>query len=262
MIGIDLAGKTALILGVTNGRSLGWAIADQLLKAGARCAFSYQGERLRGDIEKLTASHEGSLLEQCDVTVEADLERLFGRIKAEFGHLDYIVHAVAYAPRGAMEGRFLDTSTEDWNIALSVSAYSFVSVARHAEPLLREGSSLVTLTYYASQRVVPKYNVMGVAKAALEASTRYLAYELGEKGIRVNAISAGPMRTIAARSIPGFGSMYDKAAKQAALRRNATQEEVGKLGLFLLSDLSSGITGEVSYVDAGYNIIAMTGEPS
>ena len=257
MAHIDLTGKTALVLGVTNARSLGWAIGEQLLRAGARAGFGYQGERLRGDLEKLTSSHEGAWTEQCDVTVETDLERLFSRVKNEFGQLDMIVHSVAYAPRGAMEGRFLDTTPEDWNTALSVSAYSLVSVARHAEPLLRAGSSVVTLTYYASQKVVPKYNVMGVAKAALEASTRYLAYELGKAGVRVNAISAGPMRTVAARSIPGFGRMYDKAAGMAMLGRNATQEEVGKLGLFLLSDLASGITGEVTYVDAGYNAMGM-----
>ncbi len=257
MISIDLTGKTALVMGVTNARSLGWAIGEQLLKAGARCAFSYQGERLRGDIEKLTAAHENVLTEQCDVTVEADLERLFQRVREEFGSLDYIVHSIAYAPRQSMEGRFLDTTAEDWNTALSVSAYSLVSVARHAEPLLNQGGSIVTLTYYASQKVVPKYNVMGIAKAALEASTRYLAYELGKKQVRVNAISAGPMRTVAARSIPGFGSMYEKAATMSMLGRNATQEEVGKLGLFLLSDLASGITGEVTYVDAGYNAMGM-----
>ena len=257
MITIDLSGKTALVMGVTNARSLGWAIGEQLLSAGARCAFSYQGERLKGDMDKLLAGRDGTWAQQCDVTVEADLERLFTRVREEFGHLDYIVHSIAFAPRAAMEGRFIDTTAEDWNTALSVSAYSLVSVARHAEPLLREGGAIVTLTYYASQKVVPKYNVMGIAKAALEASTRYLAYDLGKKNVRVNAISAGPMRTVAARSIPGFGSMYDKAAGMAMLGRNATQEEVGKLGLFLLSDLSSGITGEVTYVDAGYNAMGM-----
>ncbi|PYE51868.1 enoyl-ACP reductase FabI [Deinococcus yavapaiensis] len=257
MIGIDLTGKTALVLGVTNARSLGWAIGEQLIKAGAKVAFSYQGERLRADIEKLAAPHSDTFTEQCDVTVEADLARLFERVREEFGGLDYIVHSVAFAPRPAMDGRFIDTTPEDWNTALSVSAYSLVSVARHAEPLLRDGGAIVTLTYYASQKVVPKYNVMGIAKAALEASTRYLAYELGKKNVRVNAISAGPMRTVAARSIPGFGSMYEKAAAMSMLGRNATQEEVGKLGLFLLSDLASGITGEVTYVDAGYNAMGM-----
>ncbi|AFZ67644.1 enoyl-(acyl-carrier-protein) reductase (NADH) [Deinococcus peraridilitoris DSM 19664] len=257
MIPIDLTGKKALVMGVTNARSLGWAIGEQLLKAGATCAFSYQGERLKGDMDKLTAPHPNAWTEACDVTVEAELERLFARVREEMGGLDYIVHSIAFAPRAAMDGRFIDTTPEDWNTALSVSAYSLVSVARHAEPLLNEGGSIVTLTYYASQKVVPKYNVMGIAKAALEASTRYLAYELGKKNVRVNAISAGPMRTVAARSIPGFGSMYDKAAAMSMLGRNATQEEVGKLGLFLLSDLGSGITGEVTYVDAGYNAMGM-----
>jgi len=257
MISLDLSGKKALIMGVTNERSLAWAIAHQLLQAGAQCIFSYQGERLRPNVEKLVKDYPESLLELCDVAHDADLERLFARIGTEMGGLDMIVHAVAYAPRASMEGRFVDTTLEDYQTALGVSAYSLVSVTRHAEPLLRSGSSIVTLTYYASQRVVAKYNVMGIAKAALEASVRYLAYELGPKNIRVNAISAGPMRTIAGTSIPGFRDMFAKAAETAALKRNATQEEAGKLGLFLLSDLASGITGEVSFVDAGYNIMGM-----
>jgi enoyl-[acyl-carrier protein] reductase I len=257
MIAIDFAGKNALIMGVSNEKSLGWAIAEQLLAAGARCIFSYQGERLLRNLEKVTAGHPNVLLEPCDVTVEADLERLFAKISSEMGSLDMLVHSVAYAPRASMEGRFIDTTLEDYHTAMSISAYSLISVTRHAEPLLNTGSSIITLTYYASQRVVPKYNVMGVAKAALEASVRYLAAELGPKNTRVNAISAGPMRTVAAKSIPGFTAMYEKAAQTAAMKRNATQEEVGKLGLFLLSDLSSGITGEISYVDAGYNIMGM-----
>lgn len=257
MISLDLSGKVALVMGVTNERSLAWAIGHQLLQAGARCIFSYQGERLLSGLEKLTKAYPETLFEVCDVTQESDLERLFARIGSEMGGLDMIVHAIAYAPRASMEGRFLDTTLEDYQIALGVSAYSLVSVTRHAEPLLRSGSSIVTLTYYASQRVVAKYNVMGIAKAALEASVRYMAYELGSKNIRVNAISAGPMRTIAGSSIPGFRDMFAKAAATAALGRNATQEEAGKLGLFLLSDLSSGITGEVSFVDGGYNIMGM-----
>ena len=257
MISLDLSGKVALVMGVTNERSLAWAIGHQLLQAGARCIFSYQGERLLSGLEKLTKAYPETLFEVCDVTQESDLERLFARIGSEMGGLDMIVHAIAYAPRASMEGRFLDTTLEDYQTALGVSAYSLVSVTRHAEPLLRSGSSIVTLTYYASQRVVAKYNVMGIAKAALEASVRYMAYELGSKNIRVNAISAGPMRTIAGSSIPGFRDMFAKAAATAPLGRNATQEEAGKLGLFLLSDLSSGITGEVSFVDGGYNIMGM-----
>ena len=257
MISIDLSDKTALVMGVANARSLGWAIAQQLLEAGCKVGFSYQGERLKPELEKLLAGKENTWIAQADATSEDDLSALFARAKEEFGHLDYLVHSIGYAPREAMEGRFLDTTPADWNTALSVSAYTLVSIARHAEPLLREGGSIISLTYHASQQVVPKYNVMGVAKAALEAATRYLASELGAAGVRVNCISAGPMRTIAARSIPGFGEMYDKAAKAAPLGRNATPAEVGKLALFLLSDLGSGITGEVVYVDAGAHIMTM-----
>lgn len=256
-IPLDLSGKTALVMGVANARSLGWAIAEQLLAAGATVAFSYQGERLRPELEKLTAQYPDTLLQQADATSEEDLAALFARIQSELGGLDAVVHSIAYAPREAMEGRFVDTTPADWSTALNVSAYSLVSICRHAEPLLREGSSVISLTYHASQKVVPKYNVMGVAKAALEAATRYLAAELGSKGVRVNTISAGPMRTIAARSIPGFAGMYEKAAASAPLGRNATPQEVGKLGLFLLSDLSSGITGQTVYVDAGSSIMAI-----
>jgi enoyl-[acyl-carrier protein] reductase I len=262
MISIDLSDKTALVMGVANARSLGWAIADKLLDAGCKVGFSYQGERLKPELEKLLAGRTGAghpqtWIMQADATSEDDLTALFAKAKEEFGHLDYLVHSIGFAPREAMEGRFIDTTAADWNTAMSVSAYTLVSITRHAEPLLREGGSIVSLTYHASQQVVPKYNVMGVAKAALEAATRYLASEMGAAGVRVNCISAGPMRTIAARSIPGFGGMYDKAAKAAPLGRNATPEEVGKLALFLLSDLGSGITGEVVYVDAGAHIMTM-----
>ncbi|MFD2608585.1 enoyl-ACP reductase [Deinococcus taklimakanensis] len=256
-VSIDLTGKTALVMGVTNSRSLGWAIAEQLLKAGARVGFLYQSERLRADLEKLTAPHPGTWIQEGDATNEAQLAALFERAKTEFGTLDMLVHSIAFAPRGAMEGRFLDTTPEDWNTALSVSAYTLVSAARHAEPLLNPGASIVSLTYHASQQVVPKYNVMGVAKAALEAATRYLAADFGEREIRVNTISAGPMRTVAARSIPGFGTLYDKGARNSAFGRNATSEEVGKLALFLLSDLGSGVTGQTMYVDAGLSIMTV-----
>lgn len=256
-VSLDLSGKTALVMGVANARSLGWAIAEQLLAAGATVAFSYQGERLRPELEKLTAAYPATLLQRADATSEEDLSALFARLGEELGGLDALVHAIAYAPREAMEGRFIDTTPADWATSLNVSAYSLVSVCRHAEPLLREGSSVVSLTYHASQQVVPRYNVMGVAKAALEAATRYLAADLGPKGVRVNAISAGPMRTIAARSIPGFSSMYEKAAAQSPLGRNVTPQEVGQLGLYLLSGLSSGVTGQTVYVDAGSSIMAM-----
>jgi enoyl-[acyl-carrier protein] reductase I len=256
MLTLDLSGKKALIMGVTNQRSLGYAIAEKLHGAGAELAFSYQGERLREEVERLAAPL-GARTFQADVTREEELDALFAALKEAWGGLDYLVHAIAFAPREAMEGRYLDTRRQDWLLALEVSAYSLVAVAQRAEPLLREGGSIVTLTYYASEKVVPKYNVMAVAKAALEASVRYLAYELGPKGVRVNAISAGPVRTVAARSIPGFMKMYDRVAQVAPLKRNVTQEEVGNLGLFLLSPLAGGITGEVVYVDAGYHIMGM-----
>lgn len=256
-VSVDLSGKTALVMGVANARSLGWAIAEQLLAAGCRVGFSYQGERLKPELDKLTAGRDGTWIQQADATSAEDMTALFARVKAEFGELDYLVHSIGFAPRAAMEGRFIETTAEDWNTALNVSAYTLVSAAQHAEPLLRDGGSIVSLTYHASQQVVPKYNVMGVAKAALEAATRYLAGDLGRRGVRVNTISAGAMRTVAARSIPGFGGLYDEAGRRAALGRHATPEEVGKLGLFLLSDLGSGVTGQTVYVDAGASIMSM-----
>lgn len=257
MIEIDLQGKRGLVMGVSNARSLGWAIAERLHAAGVDLAFSYQGERLKADLEKLTAGWEGTRLYQCDVTRDEELKATFADLKESWGSLDYVVHSIAFAPRTAMDGRFIETTRQDWATALDVSAYSLVAVAREAEPLLAEGGGLVTLTYYAAEKVVPKYNVMGIAKSALEASVRYLAYELGKKGVRVNAVSAGPVRTVAARSIPGFMKMYNRVGGMAPLGRNVTHEEVGNLGLFLLSPLASGITGETVYVDAGFHVMGM-----
>lgn len=257
MIKIDLSGKRYLVMGVANKRSLGWAIAEQLREAGADLAFTYQAERLRGELEKLTADMPGTLLFQCDVTDEGELDAAFASLGESWGTLDGIVHAIAFAPRAAMEGRYIDTTRDDWVTALEISAYSLVSVARKAEELLSEGAGIVTLSYYAAEKVVPKYNVMAIAKSALEASVRYLAYELGPKGVRVNAVSAGPVRTVAARSIPGFVKLFNRFAEVAPLGRNITHEEVGNLGLFLLSPLSTGITGEVVYVDAGFHTMGM-----
>jgi enoyl-[acyl-carrier protein] reductase I len=257
MIGIDLSGKRALVMGVANSRSLGWAIAERLREAGAELAFSYQGERLKEELEKLTAGMPGTLLCQCDVTREDELAGLFAAVAERWGRLDYLVHAIAFAPRPAMDGRYIETSRADWLLALEISAFSLVAVARGAEPLLEEGGGIVTLTYYAAEKVIPKYNVMGIAKSALEASVRYLAYDLGKKGVRVNAVSAGPVRTVAARSIPGFLKMYNKVGGIAPLGRNVTHEEVGNLGLYLLSPLASGVTGETVYVDAGYHVMGM-----
>lgn len=257
MITIDLSGKHALVMGVSNGRSLAWAIAEQLHAAGAQLAFTYQGERLKEDLAKLTAEMPGTLLFPCDVTREDELKAVFAELAERWGKLDQVVHSIAFAPREAMEGRYLDTRKEDWLLALEISAYSLLAVAREAEPLLAPGAGIITLSYYAAEKVVPKYNVMGVAKSALEATVRYLAYELGAKDVRINAVSAGPVRTVAARSIPGFIKMFKKVGEASPLGRNVTHEEVGHLGLYLLSPLASGITGETVYVDGGYHIMGM-----
>jgi enoyl-[acyl-carrier protein] reductase I len=258
MIPIDLSGRTALIAGVQNENSLGWPVARKLLEAGARCAFSFQGERNRAALEKLTKEYDNvAFLEVCDVTNDEDLERLFARVRDELGILDFLMHAIAFAPPAAMQNPFIETTRPDWHTALDVSAYSLVALTQRAAPIMRDGGSIVCLSYYASEKVVAKYNVMGVAKAALEGATRYLAYDLGPRGIRVNAVSPGPMRTVAARSIPGFILMYEKAAKVAAMGRNATHDEVGNTCLFLFSDLSTAITGETIYVDAGYHVMGM-----
>lgn len=260
MVSINLSGKKALVMGVTNEHSLGWAIAEKLHAAGAEVAFSYQGERLREKIEKLTEGYATRRLYEVDVTNEAALANVFGDLKAQWGQLDYLVHSIAFAPKAAMDGRFIDTTAADWNTALQVSAYSLVAVCRHAEPMLHAGSAVVTLSYYAAEKVVPKYNVMGVAKAALEASVRFLASELGSKQIRVNAISAGAIRTVAAMSIPGFRKLINKYTANSPLKRTITHEEVGNLGLFLLTPLSSGTTGQTVYVDGGYNIMGVSTE--
>lgn len=256
MIQIDLTGKRALIMGVTNTRSLGWGIATKLSDAGAQVAFSYQGDRLRSTLEKMTRDMDAPLY-QVDVTRPEELRTLFDSLKESWGGLDYIVHSIAYAPREAMEGRYIETSRDDWLLALEVSAYSLVAITQAAEPLLREGASIVTLSFYAAEKVVPKYNVMGIAKSALEASVRYLAYDLGKKGQRINAISAGPVKTVAARSIPGFSQMLQHFCEVAPLGQPVTPEDVGNLGLFLLSPLSGTITGETIYLDSGFNIMGM-----
>ncbi len=257
MYTIDLSGKTGLVMGVTNQRSIAWSIAQPLAQAGARLAYSYQGERLAPMLEKLTADQEGALLAACDVTNDDEVDALFQQIEQSFGRLDFVVHAVAYAPTETFANPFREVRRADWHTAMDVSAYSLVAVANRAAPLMREGGSIVTLSYLAAERVVPHYNMMGVAKAALEASMRFLAYDLGPQGIRVNALSAGPVRTVAARSIAGFGDMYGEAGRLSMLKRNITNEEVGKAGFALLTDLSGGITGETVYVDAGFHAIGM-----
>ncbi len=254
-MGTSLAGRTAVVFGVANKRSIAWSIAQQIHAAGANVAITYQNERLRLEAEDLIQSLPGAVGFQCDVTRDDEIDRLFSQLKERFGKLHTIVHSVAYAPADELKGDFVNTSREGFRIAHDVSVYSLIALARGAAPLMTEGGSIMTLTYYGAEKVVPRYNVMGVAKAALEASVRYLAADLGKQNVRVNAISAGPIRTLAARGISGLSDMLSSHSERAPLRRNVETDEVGKTGLFLASDLSTGITGEVIYVDCGYNIM-------
>jgi enoyl-[acyl-carrier protein] reductase I len=250
-----LQNKFGIVFGVANKRSIAWASAQALREAGARLAFTYQNERLKGNVEGLTDGMDAPLM-QCDVVNTEEVERTFAEVREKFGRLDFLVHSLAYAPREALEGQYLDTSREAFLTALDISAYSLAALARAAAPLMTEGGSIVSMTYYGAEKVVPNYNVMGVAKAALEASTRYLAADLGRHNIRVNTISAGPINTLAARGVGNLGTMLKHHAERAPLRRNVEAREVGNAALFLCSPLSSGITGEVLHVDCGYNIMA------
>jgi enoyl-[acyl-carrier protein] reductase I len=252
---IDLHGRTALIFGVANKRSIAWAICQKLHEAGAQLALTYQNERLRRDVEDLAADLPGAAAFQCDVSQDAEIDSLFSTLKERYGKLHILVHSVAYAPKDALSNPFVQTSREDFRVAHDVSVYSLIAVTRAAAPLMTEGGSILTLTYYGAEKVVPNYNVMGVAKAALEASVRYLAFDLGRQNIRVNAISAGPIKTLAARGIGGLGEMLKAHSDRAPLARNVEQNEVGNTALFLASDLASAITGETLYVDCGYNIM-------
>jgi enoyl-[acyl-carrier protein] reductase I len=257
MYTIDLTNRHALVMGVANHRSLSWAIAQSLAQAGATLCLTYAGERLKSTVEELAATIPGTLVLECDVTNDASIDAVAERLGREWGSVEMLVHGIAFARKEDLEGTFVGTSREGFQLALEVSAYSLLNVTNRLMPLLeKNGASLVTLSYLAAERAVPSYNVMGSAKAVLEQSVRQLAYELGAKNIRVNAISAGPVSTLAARGIHGFTDMLKKHAEKAPLKRNITKDEVGKAGLFLLSDLGSGITGEVLMVDAGYSIMA------
>lgn len=247
--------KVGIIFGVANKRSIAWASAQSLTREGARLAYTYQSERLKSNVEELTSGTDAPLI-QCDVTKPEEIEQTFATVKETFGRLDFIIHSLAFAPREALEGEFLATTREAFTTALDISAYSLVELARAAAPLMTEGGSIVSMTYYGAEKVVSNYNVMGVAKAALEASTRYLAADMGGRNIRVNAISAGPLNTLAARGVGNMGTMLKHHAERAPLRRNVEAREVGDAALFLCSPLSSGITGEVLHVDCGYNIMA------
>jgi enoyl-[acyl-carrier protein] reductase I len=254
-----LEGKTGIIFGVANKRSIAWAIAQSLAREGMRLAFTYQGERLKEGVESLSSTLPGSMLLPCDVTNDAEIDSVFRAVDEKFGRLDSLVHSVAFAPKEDLEREFLQTSRDGFKLAHDISAYSLVVLTRAAAPLMLKngGGSVLALTYYGAQKAVEGYNVMGVAKASLEASVRYLAANLGPQNIRVNAISAGPVNTLAARGIKGFTGMLHHHAEKAPLRRNVELEEIGNAGLFLVSNMSSGITGEVMFVDGGYNIVGL-----
>ncbi len=254
----QLTGKLGIVFGVANKRSIAWAIAQAWHKAGAKLAFTYQGERLKENVEELAGTFGAdTLILPCDVTKDEDIARVFSEVGQKFGKLHLLLHSVAFAPKEALEGEFLGTSREAFRVAHDVSAYSLIALARGAAPLMTEGGSMVAMTYYGSEKVVPHYNVMGVAKASLEASTRYLAYDLGPKKIRVNCISAGPVSTLAARGIAGFTDMLKHYEAHAPLKRNVLPDELGATGAFLASDGAAAITGQVLYVDCGYQIMGM-----
>ena len=252
---LTLQGRNAVVFGVANKRSIAWAIAQRLQAAGAKLAITYQNERLEAEAKDMITALPGAEAFRCDVSNDAEIDQLFALLKDKYGKLDILVHSVAYAPAEELKNDFLLTSREGFRVAHDVSVYSLIAVTRAAAPLMTEGGSVMTLTYYGAEKVVPKYNVMGVAKAALEATVRYLAADVGGRKIRVNAISAGPIKTLAARGIGSLGEMMKTQAEKSPLKRNVDVNEVADTALFLASDLGSGITGETIYVDCGYNIM-------
>ena len=257
MVPIDLSGKNGIVLGVANERSIAWAISRALSDAGARLALTYQGDRLKERVERLATTLDNAVLLPCDATDDDQIEQVFECLREEFGEISFLIHSIAFANKDDLSGRYVDTGREGFRVALEVSAYSLLPLVRHAAPLMTEGGSVVAMTFDASQRVYPGYNVMGSAKAALEHAVRQLAAEMGPANIRVNAISAGPLETLAARGITGFRDMRHAHAEKAPLQRNITVEEVGQTALFLCSNLASGITGAIIPVDAGYHIMAV-----
>ena len=252
-----MAGKRGLIMGVANNRSIAWGIAKALAAQGAEIAFSYQGEALKKRVEPLAAELGITTLVECDVSNDAAIDETFRTLAEKWGKLDFLVHAIGFSNKEELEGRYINTSAENFALTMNISVYSFTAVAKRAEAMMSEGGSLLTLTYYGAAKYVPNYNVMGVAKAALEASVRYLAVDMGAKGIRVNAISAGAIKTLAASGISGLRDMLHWQEANSALRKNVSIDDVGKASLYLLSDLSSGVTGEIHYVDAGFNVVGM-----
>jgi len=252
-----MANKRGLIMGVANDHSLAWGIAQMLAAHGAELGFTYQGETLQRRVEPLAASVGSTTVLPCDVSVDSDLDTLFETIQKKWGRLDFLVHAIAFADKNELKGKYYNTSKENFRVALDVSCYSLTAICKRAQPLMTEGGSILTLTYYGAEKVVPNYNVMGVAKAALECSVRYLATDLGAQNVRVNALSAGPVRTLAASAVGDFRKMLGYFQETSPLKRNTTLEDVGGTALYLLSDLASGVTGENIHVDSGYHIVGM-----
>ena len=252
-----LAGKRGLIMGVANDRSIAWGIAKNAHAHGAELAFTFQGEALEKRVRPLAEQVGSKLVLPCDVTDDASMDAVFESIKKEWGTIDFLVHAIAYSDKTQLKGRYVDTTAENFAMSMNISCYSFTTLAQRAEKLMPNGGSLITMSYYGAEKVVPHYNVMGVAKAALEASVRYLAKDLGKQNIRVNAISAGPIKTLAASGIGDFRYILKWNEYNSPLRRNVTIDDVGNAGVYLISDLASGVTGEVHHVDSGYNIIGM-----
>jgi enoyl-[acyl-carrier protein] reductase I len=255
-----MQGKRGLIMGLANDRSLAWGIARALGEQGAELAFSYQGEALEKRVRPLAMELGSDLLIDCDVSSNEALDKAFERLRKRWDSLDFLVHAIGYSDKNELRGKFVDTSVDNFLMTMNISVYSFVAVAQRARAMMTNGGSLLTLTYYGAEKVIPHYNVMGVAKSALETSVKYLAMDLGPEAIRVNAISAGPIKTLAASGIGDFRYIMKWNELNAPLRRNVTIEDVGGAGLYLLSDLSAGVTGEVHHVDAGYNVVGMKAE--
>jgi enoyl-[acyl-carrier protein] reductase I len=252
-----MAGKKGLIMGVANDRSLAWGIAEAAHKHGAELAFTYQGEALEKRVKPLAEGIGSTLVLPCDVTDDASIDDVFKTLEEKWGKLDFLVHAIAFSDKEELKGKYVDTSFDNFQRTMNISCFSFTALAKRAAPLMKDGGSLLTLTYYGAERVMPHYNVMGVAKAALEASVRYLAMDLGDQNIRVNALSAGPVKTLAASGIGDFRYILKWNQYNSPLKRNVTLEDVGGAGLYLLSDLSSGVTGENHHVDSGYHVVGM-----
>lgn len=256
-VNLMLKDKVGMIFGVANKRSIAWACAEACAAQGAKLAFTYQGDRLKENVEKLTKDMTDSLVVPCDVTNQDEVEAAFKTVKKQYGKLDFLIHSIAFAPKEALEGEFITTTRDAFLTAMEISAYSLPQLALAALPLMEEGGSIVTMSYYGAEKVVRNYNVMGVAKAALESSTRYLAADLGKHNIRVNAISAGPINTLSARGVKNMGTLLTHIGERSPLQRNVEAREVGNTALFLVSDLSTAITGETIYVDCGFNIIGI-----